>query len=82
MFNPKATPPTTLEMFILMIKLVIPSIINNMIGFSASIISRVYAGQLEDPVKIAVVGLSGSINSMLMISLMIGLNSTQDTLTS
>ena len=82
MFNPKATPPTTLEMFMLMIKLVIPSIINNMIGFSASIISRVYAGRLEDPVKIAVVGLSGSINSMLMISLMIGLNSTQDTLTS
>ena len=56
--------------------------VTNMITFSANLINRFYAGRLDDSVKIAVIGLSGSINLIFMISIMIGINSAQETLTS
>ena len=82
LFDPKSEQPNTYKMFCLFLKLAIPSILTNLLAFVTVVTNGVLAGQMEDPVNLAVVGLSGTCCGVLVQSIMIGLNSAQETLTS
>ena len=68
-------------MFVVFLKIALPSILNNFIGYGV-IITNVFAGRMNDPVKLGVVGLTGTVVFVMVVTLMIGLNSAQETLTS
>ena len=74
MFDPKKEPPTTYKIITLFLKLAVPSILTNLLGFATVVTTGVFAGRMNDPVKLAVVGLSGVCCSVMVLSLMIGLN--------
>ena len=82
MFDPKSEPPTTSKMFACFLKIVVPAIFTNLIAFATVIINGVFAGRMNDPVKLAVVGLASVCVNIMVSSIMIGLNSAQETLTS
>jgi len=63
-------------------QLAVPAIITNLMFFVCEIAMLAFAGMLEDPVYIAVVGLSGTCCYIMVFSIMLGLNSAQETLTS
>lgn len=63
-------------------KLAVPAVFTNVLSFLTLLVNAVFAGQMEDPAKLAAVGLSGVVVAMMMLSLLIGLNSAQETLTS
>ena len=69
-------------MFSCFIKLTIPAILTNLASFACVVCTGVFAGRLDDPTKLAVVGLSGVCCNIMILSVMIGLNSAQETLTS
>ena len=63
-------------------RLTLPAIVTNLLGFITVITSTVIAGHLKDPVKIAAVGLANVVFSVMILSLLVGLNCAQETLTS
>ena len=69
-------------MFCLFLKLAFPAILTNLLGFVSVATNGVLAGQMENRVNLAVVGLSGTYCSVTVQSLMTGLNAAQETLTS
>ena len=77
-FMPGADPPI-LSTFI---KLAIPAILTNLLIVVSNMVLIVYAGMLDDPKYLAVVGLTFTCGNMMIMSLMIGLNSAQETLSS
>ena len=82
MFDPNSDPPTNSKMTSLFCKLAVPAVVTNIMAFQAPLVNSVFAGRMNDPTKLAAVGLSSVINNLMMLSLMIGLNSAQETLTS
>ena len=82
MFNPKNVPPKTYEMASLFFKLAGPSALTNTLDFSCSIVNVVFAGRLGDITLMASVGLAGSITTMILTSVIQGLNGAQEVLTS
>ena len=83
MFNPKSDPPASGLMLKTFLKLAIPATITNLLGFtSTSITQIIFAGTLTDPMNVAVVGLASTFCTIMVHSIMIGLNNAQDTLTS
>ena len=74
MFDPKREPPTTCKIITLFLKLAVPSILTNVLGFATVTTNGVFAGRMNDPVKLAAVGLSGVCCSIMVLSLMVGLN--------
>ena len=74
MFDPKGEPPTTYKIITLFLKLAVPSILTNLLGFATVVTTGVFAGRMNDPVKLAVVGLAGVCCAVMVLSLMIGLN--------
>lgn len=74
--------PKTSTMLLQFIKLALPSILTNVLAFVSNIVIIVFAGQLDDPIYVAAIGLSLSFNVVMISSLMIGLNAAQETLTS
>ena len=69
-------------MFVCFLKIAIPAIFTNIIGFATVVTNGVFAGRMNDPVKLATVGLSSVCVNIMILSLMIGLNAAQETLTS
>ena len=69
-------------MFKVFLKIALPSIFTNIMGFATVVTNGVFAGRMNDPVKLAVVGLSGVVCSLMVQSFMLGLSSAQETLTS
>ena len=69
-------------MFKVFLKIALPSIFTNIMGFATVVTNGVFAGRMNDPVKLAVVGLSGVCCSLMVQSIMVGLSSAQETLTS
>ena len=56
--------------------------VTNVLGFLSNAVIVIYAGRTDDSMNVAVMGLAGSCCSLLISSLVCGLNSAQETLTS
>ena len=82
MFNPQNTPPDSGLLMKTFLRIAIPSIVTNLLGFASIVTQTVFAGTLKDPINLAVVGLAGTFCAIMVLSLMLGLNSAQETLTS
>ena len=57
-------------------------VLSNVIGQLIFLINAIFAGHMQDEVKLAAVGLGEVCTHMLVLSLLVGLNATQETLTS
>ena len=66
----------------LFLKLAVPAILTNVMGYGTVVINGVFAGRMNDPEKLAVIGLTSVFCNMLGIALVTGINSAQETLTS
>ena len=62
--------------------LAVPAITSNVAGFLCLMVNSAYAAQLDDPVYLAAVGIGNVCSFIFVISILTGLNSAQDTLTS
>mmetsp|Transcript_17372 Transcript_17372/g.20590 ORF Transcript_17372/g.20590 Transcript_17372/m.20590 type:complete len:128 (-) Transcript_17372:1175-1558(-) len=82
MFNPETSPPSTGRMIKVFLKLSIPNIVTNLLAFLCNVTLVVFAGRMDDPINVAVVGLCGTCCAVMAKSLMIGLNCAQEMLTS
>ena len=82
MFDPASTPPTTWKMLLTFLKLAIPAILTNIIYSLCHMVLIIYAGLLDDPIYVAVIGLNWTFSCLMIFSIMIGLNAAQETLTS
>ena len=70
-------------MLICFLKIVIPATVTNLIIFGGTIlINTMFAARLNDPEKLAAVGLSNVCCNVMVLCLLFGLNSAQETLTS
>ena len=82
MFDPKSEPPTTGMMFKCFLKIAVPAVFTNLIAFATVVTNGVFAGRMDDPIRLASVGLSSVCVNIMVLSIMIGLNAAQETLTS
>lgn len=82
MFEPNSDPPALGRMIACFLRIAVPSVFTNLLGFLTIVTNNVYAGRMNDPVKLAVVGLTGVCCNLMVLSILIGLNSAQETLTS
>lgn len=64
------------------LRIALPSILTNLMSTVSVVTNGVFAGRMDDPVKLAVVGLSGVICNIMISSVLTGLNCAQETLTS
>ena len=63
-------------------KIAIPSIFTNLLGFLVVVTNTIFSGHMDDPTKLAVVGLCSVICNVFVLSITLGINSAQETLTS
>lgn len=63
-------------------KLALPAIFTNIMGFLSTLVSTILVGRMNDPTLLAVVGLANVCHVILILSLLLGLNAAQETLTS
>lgn len=61
-------------------KVTIPAVLTNLLSYTTIIIDNIYAGQLEDPRNLAVVGLTYTTSLLMVLVPLIGVNYAQDTL--
>mmetsp|Transcript_1809 Transcript_1809/g.2585 ORF Transcript_1809/g.2585 Transcript_1809/m.2585 type:complete len:222 (-) Transcript_1809:1044-1709(-) len=76
------TQPSNIALLKYFFKLAIPMIISNFAGFLMMPINAALAGRYEDSKALAAVGLGNVYSFIFVISIVSGLNSGQDTLTS
>ena len=74
--------PTTGEMLKCFMKLAIPGITQNVLAFFMIMTNGVFAGRLGDPAILAAVGVGNVTCMIFLITMFMGLNSAQDSLTS
>ena len=79
--NKTSAPPTSVLMTTFL-NLAIPSIITFILGFATTLIQSFYAGTMQDPINLTVVGLSSSLSQIIIFTPLMGINSAQETLTS
>ena len=82
MFDPAGKLPATRQMLTCFLRLALPAIFTNLVGYSAVMVNGVFAGRMNDPVKLAAVGLNSVCVNVMVLSLLLGINSAQETLTS
>lgn len=82
MFDPASTPPSTWKIFRTFLRLTIPAILTNVLFTMCNVILLIYAGLIDDPIYVAVVGITGTLANFMILSILIGLNGAQETLTS
>ena len=63
------------------LKIAVPSITTNLLNFANTMTRMAFAGTLNDPINLGVVGLSSTFVTLVVHSFMLGLNSAQETLT-
>ena len=63
-------------------KLALPAVTSNVAGFFCLVTNSIVAGQMEDSAKLAAVGVGNVCCFIFVISILTGLNSGQETLTS
>ena len=81
MFDPKSDTPTTYQMLETFVKICTPIIISSAL-VKTKMINSIFAGYMNDPVQLAVVGLSATCCNMMVQSISCGVNYAQDSLTS
>ena len=64
MFNKKSDPPTTSKMAGVFCWIAVPAVLTNIMAMIAPLTNSVFAGRMNDPTKLAAVGIS---NIILMI---------------
>ena len=82
MFDVRSDPPTTSKMVGVFCKLAVPSIMTNFMGQLTLFINTGIAGRMNEPTKLAAVGLGSVITTIMISGFLIGLNTAQETLTS
>lgn len=82
MFDPVEPQASIGMMFLTFGKLAAPAIVTNILSFMCNINMVIFAGRMEDPINVAVIGLAISCTAIMMLAIMIGLNMAQETLTS
>ena len=81
-FKPSIDDPPTEELLRRFVKLAIPSIFTNFIGFLTNLIAVIFAGRFDYSISVAVMGLAGTSTRICMMSILVGINAAQETLTS
>ena len=56
------------------LKIALPAMMTNVMVFATFLINNLFAGRLNDPVKLAAVGLSNACCNVMVFVLMLGLN--------
>ena len=82
LFSDSSVEPSTWTMLNYFMKLAIPAIITCLMTFGTLMINTTFAGRFNDPALLASVGLCNVCCNVMVLSLLIGLNSAQETLTS
>lgn len=82
MFKSESAAPSTKEMLSCYAKITVPITLSNLIGQMILFMNTVFAGQMNDEVSLAAVGLGEVCTHILVLTFLIGLNNTQETLTS
>ena len=72
---------SSLNMFYLFSKLVIPSLTSNLLRSVSTILNTIFSGHMGDEKLLAAVGLSNTFYTMFLTAMIIGLNAAQETLT-
>lgn len=75
MFDPKSNAPATSQIFTVFLKIALPAIFTNLMGFATVVTNGIFAGQMNDSVKLGAVGLTSVVCNLMVQSIMIGLNS-------
>ena len=75
LFRPDSEPLSSGQMTSIFCKLAVPAVCTNVLGVVTLIVNAVFAGWMNDPAKLAAVGLSNVVVAMMMQSLLKGLNS-------
>ena len=73
--------PTTGALAWYLVKLATPEVITGMMNWSCLLVNGVLAGQMDDPVNLAVVGLAASCSQILILYPLVTLGSGQETFT-
>ena len=78
----EGSDPSNSQLIKEFLKLAVPSIITNMLGFMLITTNSIYAGILEDPLVLAAVGIGNVCCVIIVLTMFVGINSAQETLTS
>ena len=73
---------TTGQMSRVFCKIAVPAVCTNLLGYITVLSNTIFAARMNDPVKLAVIGLANVCHTIMILSLLIGLNAAQETLTS
>ena len=82
MFDPESDPPSTNKITTIFCKLAVPSCVTNFVAMIPPLTNTYFAARMNDPTKLAAIGLANVILMLMVQSLLTGLNSAQETLTS
>ena len=83
MFDPNnKVPPTTKEMVVCFAKVAVPAFTSNVFGMVCLVVNSIFAGQLEDPNMLAAVGVGNVTTMFFIVTIFMGINAAQETLTS
>ena len=77
LFDAKSPSPTSGKLLWLFCKLLVPCILTNFCEFFTMTVSMVFAGRMNDPNKLAAVGLSSLYINIIMDGFLSGLNRAQ-----
>jgi len=73
---------TTSQMSRVFCKIAVPAVLTNLLGYITVLSNTIFAARMNDPVMLAVIGLANVCHTIMILSLLIGLNAAQETLTS
>ena len=73
-------PPTFCQMTSSFFKISIPLIIRQNLCYAVLLINVIFAGRLNDPAKMAGVGLGTTMNNVLGLCILFGINNAMSTL--
>lgn len=82
MFDPDKPPPSTWRMAKIFCRLVVPSSLTSIISVATLTLNVILAGRLNDEVKLSAVGLGQTSTLVLFYNVALGLNASQEILTS
>ena len=82
MFKPESTPPTTGHMLKVFAKKSVPMVLANIVDQLIFFTNLVFAGHIGNESMLAALGLGSVFTHMMVLSFLVGLNASQETLTS
>ena len=82
MFDPRSIPPSNLQILACFLNITIYAVTTNVLWFIGPALQLGFAGRLNDSTMLAVAGLSSTCYNIMVLSILVGINSAQETLTS